>query len=561
MSPATVAIELLFDRIDVAAIRGGRAHATRRIPVKLPTNGQEWLRAIRDSGPALRDAVAELQVSGRPAIVLYRSPTQSVDLARFEIRSATEACSAARLKSIDSLPYSISSAVCRTVVAAKDRGGLPRRTHVIVGIERAEVVRAIVEIVEAAGLVFRGVTPLDAATLTASLRRAVRHTGPRRGWLYCGEYSSFFFLAGGGTIAFDRSIAIGTRTIVQALTRPIRLPGGDDLIELKPAAAERILHQHGIPDSDEVVLDESQLTRRHIMPLIQPVLQRYVVELRQSLRFGITDEKERASIEIDFFGPGSTIPGFAALLGWELRLDIKTDEPSRQYDYTRPASPGGELVGALSDPGFLDQMNLDPPEMAQRRETVRLRQWLWAGAAAAMVAVGVDAILAQSRLGRAQREAEVLTTSTASLEQLQRTQTVLLESITALNGLGQTIGEQMGDPVDVPAVLQELSRLTPGSVRLTRVGFRREGAQTRGRLNGEAARVRAGAAATELETYIDALKRSPLLETVVPRTVEVLTGGAGAGQRFEIIFDLVAAPTPPPRPALSAVAHPEGTGP
>jgi Tfp pilus assembly protein PilN len=542
--------------MDVAAVKGGRILDSRRLPVELPSEPNAWAKAVRRSGQNLRAAVQELGLTGSTAVLLYRSPTQAVDLASFPLRSTGQACAAAALTCTEALPYPVTSAICQTVAVGRDQSGSERKTHVVVAAERSDIVRALVEMVEAAGLAYGSATPIDAAIMAGLIGRALRHAGPQHGWLHFGTHSSFFILAGGGAVRFERSISLGLKTIAKSLTRPIRVQGADEPFELDPETADKILHRHGIPEDDEQIIhEERKLTRRHIMPLMQPVLQRYIVELRQSLRFGISEEKERESIAITVTGPGSALPGFAELIAWELRLDVSSDPHYAAYDYLAPAASGSELTEAIDDQQFLSRLNIQPQEMAQRRRFDRLRRWLWAGAAAALAMLGADAYRIHLRIADAKREAATLATATSVLETLQETQTRLLTAIGAMEGLEKTVADELGDRVSLRAVLQEFSRLTPESVRLTSMQFRRVEGKMTGRISGRASPIPGAGTQTELEPFVEALKNSPLIENVVLRNVQVSSLGPTSGQRFDAAFDAVETPE---TSELDAVATGDG---
>jgi Tfp pilus assembly protein PilN len=549
VSSTTVAIELLSDRIDVAAIKGGRVLSSRRIDVDLPSEATKWSKAGREAGDSLRSAVAELSVIGAPARVLYRSPTQAVDLASFELRSPTQACAAALLPCLESLPYSGSAALSEAMAVGRDRNGSNRRWHVVVAADRIDVIRTMVEMVESAGLTFHSATPIDAAMMARVVDRALRHSGPLRGWLHFGQHSSFFVIGGQGEVRFERSISLGVETIVQSLTRPIRLLD-EEAVELDREAARKIVHEHGIPDTDEPVHDSPTLTRRHIMPQIQPVLQRYVVEVRQSLRFGLP-ENERSSIGITVGGPGSTVPGLSELIAWELKLEMEPDPEYASFDYRSPASPGSQLLDAMKDRPFLDRINLQPVDTATRRHIGRLRRWMWAGAAVALAVVGFDGFRLHWRLGDTRTEAQTLRAAVAELESLEQTHQKLIAALGALGDVERALVEETRVRCDLRAVLHELSRLAPESVRINSMRFNSGGNAIVVRLHGQAAQVD-GAGRTELEPFIEAIKTSPLLANAELRNVEVNRAGGLKGQRFEATLEVISAPDLAEIPDLAA---------
>jgi Tfp pilus assembly PilM family ATPase/Tfp pilus assembly protein PilN len=539
VSSTTVAIELLSDRIDVAALKGGRVTARRRVPISLPNDATAWAKAVIENADKLRSTVEDMGVLGAPAHLLYRSPTQSVDLASFELRSAAQACEAAVLPCLEALPYPPAQALCEALPIGRDRTGSNRRWHVVVAAERTDVARTLVDLVETAGLTFESLLPIDAAIMSALVKQALEHDGPQHGWLHFGKYSSFFVIGGQGVIRFERSIGLGVETIVHSLTRPIRLPD-EEAVELEPSAAKRIVYTHGIPDSDEPVHDEPMLTRAHIMPQIQPVLQRYVVELRQSLRFGLP-ENERDSIDIAVSGPGSAIPGLCELIAWELKLNIVPDPAYAEHDDDVPAGTGSELLDAVKDRGLLTRLNLQPADTATKKQIGRLRRWMWAGAAAGLVVVAFDGVRLASRLNDTRREESSLTAAVAELQSLEKTHKKLKAAAVAMSELEQTVVEETGARADLKAILHELSLLAPESVRLNSIRFTREQSTMAARLYGGAEHLD-DQGRTELESFIEAIKASPLFGNAVLKNVEVGTAGGRSGQRFEATFDVLLAP-------------------
>ncbi len=548
MSSTSIAIELLSDRMDVAAVKGGRVIESRRILIDLQADPTGWARGVRGCSDKLRAVVEELNASGARTRVVYRSPSQTVDLASFELRSAGQACAAAILPAGEALPYSASSATIKAVAVGRDASGTQRRWHVVVAADRTDVVRALVDLVDEAGLTFESATPIDAAIMSGLVQRALRHAGPQHGWLHFGKYSSFFILGGEGRIRFERSIGLGVQTIVQSLTRPIRMPD-ENPIQLDVDTAKEIVHKYGIPETEEVLSDKYKLTRGHIMPQIQPVLQRYVVELRQSLRFGLPEE-ERGSIDISVGGPGSIIPGLLDLIAWELKLKFNADEQYAHYDYKEPACRGNELADAIEAWTFLDRLNLQPPESAQRPQLGLLRRYLWSGAAAALVFVAFDGIRLQSRLSDARRESARLEAAASEARSMEKTHRKLVAAIGAVNELEKIVADTVGARANLGAVLQEVSRLTPASVRLNSMRFAREEERLTCRIYGRAEQV--GAGKTEVEAFIEALKGSPIFSDASLRNVERGTVSGAPGERFEATFDTILAPDPAAIPHLAS---------
>src|SRR6185503_6012142 len=81
MKRKTLVLQLLPNRIDVAVVRGQRVVACRHLTVALGKEAAQWIQSLRTVGESLRPLVSELGAVGWGCVVLYRSPTQIVDLA------------------------------------------------------------------------------------------------------------------------------------------------------------------------------------------------------------------------------------------------------------------------------------------------------------------------------------------------------------------------------------------------------------------------------------------------------------------------------------------------
>ncbi len=528
--------------MDITARKRGRVIDSRRIPLDLSNDPTEWAKAVRSLGGKLKEFVSELDVDGASARILYRSPTQSVDLASFGLRTAHQSCAAAVLLAGESLRYSASAAIVKAVTVGRDVKSAERRWHVIVAADRIDVIRAISAMTESAGLVLESATPLDAAIMARLVQRALRFAGPQHGWLHFGEHSSFFILGGRGRVHFERAIGLGIETIVQSLTRPIRTPN-EEPINLDSSDAREIFHKHGIPATDAVLSEQHQLTRRHVMPQIQPVLQRYVVELRQSLRFGLPEE-ERDAIEITVSGPGSTIPGLPELIAWELKLKFSVDSQVTGFDHNSPGTEGSELCEAMENTPFLDQLNLQTKEVETRRLSGQLRRWLWIGAAAAIAVVAVDGFQLKVRVTEARKQVVALKKAAAEVQTLNKTQKRIVAAIEALVQIEKVIEVEVGEQADLRATFQELSRLTPESIKLNSMRLTRIKRIIKVQLYGRAIQPEVENDQTEVEKFVAALTASPLFEEVNLRNVERSLFAGKTGERFDASFQVILAPDP-----------------
>jgi hypothetical protein len=376
-------------------------------------------------------------------------------------------------------------------------------------------------------------------------RQALRKPGDYSGFLYIGEHRSAFVLASRGTLLFARAISLGLDALITSLTRPIRMPNATDAVSLTYETAREILHSHGFADRQQVVHEPTGLTGGQVIPLLQPTVQRFIIELRQSLRFGMPEE-QRQSIRMLLSGPGSTVPNFGKIVSRELQVGVDVDARYAKYTWHEPGSTGSELVDAQQDRAPLLQLGLAPQVMTRARQAARLRRWLWTGAAAAIGVVAMDAARFHGKLVEVQNQANSIAANATSIKSLQNTADKLLAGIGAMNALEASISSETAANVDVRACLQEFSRITPESIRLTTIALHQQDGRTVGSVHGYAFANPEVKGKAQLEPFINALRKSPLFETVVLTQVQVGTLGDQTGQRFEATFSTVPAPRKPP---------------
>ena len=554
MSAGSVVIELMPDRIDIAEVRGGRVIAARRLAVALPTETASWIPAVRDSVELLRRAVGELGLSGCGATILYRSPTQAVDVPSFELQSASEAKDAAILSCSGSLPYSSDMLVCEATVAHQDRTSKSKRWHIVVAADRDDVLQAMVDLVENAGLKFQSSAPIDAAVVNSLVERTCQRGTGVHGGLHVGRFSSFFVLVSSGAISFIRRINLGIETVVQTLTRPIHVSGSAAPVELSVDEARRLLFKHGIPDREQVVLESAGLLGSHVLPLMQPTLQRFLVELRQSLRFGL-EEADRQSLQVILDGPAKYVPHIVDLLNAELQVQVSAREYSEPFEVDAPAAVGTELANVIGDRASLSHMNLMPLDLASTRQLRSMNRWMWAGAAAAVTLLAADGAMTHLSLREAQHQVLAAQAADRQLDELRAQRERFQHAALELVNLEQMAQAQTGHRVDIRAVLQELAELTPDRIHLTTIGFSRSGSDLTGSIEGFAEALDEDALIGGLEQYMDQLKQSPLLQSVVLLDVTASTVADKDVKRFSANFVPVSIPDGEQPPQMAGAAQ------
>jgi len=343
-------------------------------------------------------------------------------------------------------------------------------------------------------------------------------------------------------LAFARPIPVGLDSLSSALTRPLRVAGGGS-VELNRDAARAILYDWGFPSRTQVVQAESGLTGAHIIPVMQPVLQRFMIELRQSLRFALP-EAQRQDLTLKLTGPGGRTPGFAHIVADELSVKVDPDDASREYDYRDVTSPASELMDALLCKRA-GELALEPAAISRVRRARHLQRWLWTGTAAAAAMIAMDVVRFESRLAGMRRQAQARQTQDEGMAALKLTADRLLATSSAMGVLEGTIRKEIGAPVRIGAVLHELSRLTPPAIRLINVSFKPGSEGTvLGGVSGYAMEDphHPGAASQLLQEYMERLTQSPLMSRLTLANVQSTLLEQAPAQTFDMSFEAIGAP-------------------
>lgn len=537
MSQKQVIIAIFPDYIDLVVYDRSQRVDGGRVSISAADQSDQWARSLRDSVGALRIMAHRLGVVDAPAAVLYHSPTQSIDLSSLAGCSTSEAIEAGKLGCADTLSYPAELAVCKAVAVANKAD---RQRHVIAVAEHEETAQVIAELVREARFRLTSITPLDAALMHHLVESALDSKEANRGWLYVGQQTSFFVIVSEGTLKFSRQIRLGCESFADGLTRPIYVAGRNDPIKLDIEAGREIFYQYGLPDPDQTVCESPAITGRQVLPLLQPLSQRLIIELRQSLRFGL-DQASGEGLHIFVTGPGSKLPGLAGLVSDKLGIEVSCDPAYSTYDWTVAGGQPGEVADALVSRSILPELNILPTEVSKNRQARQLRRGLWIGAAMGVMLIAFDSWGYHLRLVDLRKQVDGYEPQIAHIKQIKQASEQLGGSLTEMKQLEQAIDRQVGWRFDLWAYMQELSRVTPDSVRFTSIHFQRRGKNLSGTLSGYA-RVPSGGEETQLEACVERLRASPLFAKVVLDHVELDSKRAGGNQRFTIKLTTLSVP-------------------
>lgn len=469
MLRSRVIIEITPSRLELVVVRSGRAAAVRFerfTPEAAETPFPEWLEARLET---LAKWTRELGLAGSSATVAYWAGTGGCGVFSCPMGAGDAGADQSARLAVSELAglhqgVTISDVQRIATDPANSRSKQPQ-THTLAAIDRQEVAVALVEWAARAGLTVEHVAPLSAGPLVQSVR-AVMAASTEHGaaaQLWFDEHFAVLAAATGGRLALVRTISIGTEAIVDALCRSIHA-GGEHPVTLDRTDVRRLLAQAGLPAPDDVFDSQSGVTGRAVLPLVQPVLQRLVVEIKQSLRFSLTDG-ERSAAQVRLVGPGGSIRRLSEMLGSQCGAQVSA-EPSSTAGNDGASAARGSLTAWFS-PNI--DLSLLPPEIVRTGTFRRVRRGAWAGmgVAAALLALGAGLdFLKLADLKQVQASLESRATDLARAASEHTAAAAARDRALAMQTRASTL---LGESTAWSALLGAVAEATPSTIRLTNI--------------------------------------------------------------------------------------------
>lgn len=540
MPKTRVVIELSPSRLQATQVRGREAVRTVYERIRIPDYAETWPAALDVLQPRLAAMIKDLGVRQAPSTLLYFSPTATAGVFSCPERAGTAgARAAARLALAESADLALDSSPHALDHLSTDRraaDGQPAHIHTL-GIADTETTsQALAEWLVRAGTSPAELIPADVPGLVTAVDTALGQSGDDRVAvvLFVGEHSSVLTAASAGRLRFVRQIGIGAASLTDALAREIR-PAGQDHppVTLDPATASALLLSQGIPRRDQEIDPGRGLTGDAVLPLLQPVLQRCIVEIKQSLRFGL-DERERTRARLLGTGPGASIPRLVEVIGAQAGMQVESPEAA-------PRVLSDELCGATS--AWLAMrplaVNALPRGLDRQLSTRRLIRATWAGVGVGCALLAVDAYRTHQLSGSAQRSVAELRARLAASAQATSIQNNLVATSAALAAARERVAARLNGGTRWDAALAVMADRTPPSIRLQQIQMFSEGTKPVCRIIGHAPLTGNGDTSAPLKAYLDALSSSPIISSCRLGATQRATGPDGPIQNFEMTLWLV----------------------
>ncbi|MDQ7013733.1 MAG: hypothetical protein Q9O74_07535 [Planctomycetota bacterium] len=536
-----VYLELSATRFEFAAFDGRNLvghHAAR--PSTSALDG-DWADLLREFEVELTAWSAAHDLRGLRTTVVYSGPDTTALLSSCPASAGERrAALAARMILADTVSFTLEQNAHVELHVCRDRNaaeGEAPQLHTIGVADTESALIAMSQAIGRAGLVADEFIPAPAANLAAAVRAVPFESegDAPRVVLWIGNQTSGVAAVASGALAFARQIPVGIETLVEALARPVSSQQSESAPLIERDAGRELLLQAGIPGPDGWSDKSVTLDSRAVLPLLQPVLQRLVIELKQSIRFGLTAEA-RGSAELELAGPGASVPGVTELLSSGLGFPAVHSSKVCVSEESTGDIVTVRALGAAAP-------RLTPKEIAASNLARSTGRALLVGCAIGVLAIAIDAGHSWTQLRAATATLETI--DVGALDEgasVVATRDTAVAAQAGVRGAESRIAAQLGESAPFGAMMRALAAITPQEVELLSMDFRESAEGVECVLRGVVAGDSEESETDRFRRYTDALQACPLVrETQLGETRRMLDGDSPS-LSFAVTLRLVTLP-------------------
>lgn len=534
-------IEVSPARIEVAVVRGRAVEARRSGPLEPGDWNENWPGLLKPLTERLKALLASLGSDCTTATVLYAAPRCAAGVFSCPASTGRRAEDAARLALSDAAGFDIDSNPCAIerllVESGRAAQGAPApQIHLLGAADLDSSVAAVAAWAASAGVHADEIIPIAAPALAETVHRAMQSSasGPVA-VLRLGDHESVLAAAGDERLRFVRTVGVGFESLVGVLAREVRPASGDSpSITLDRSTAATLLYRAGIPQRGAEFDASLGLRAEAVLPLLQPILQRLVVETKQSLRFGL-GEAERSQIRLELIGAGAAVPRLGRVIAEQtgLALDPGTSVP-------------GPTESRHAIDSYLDRpwcgLSLRPLDADQALGTRRLVRSLWVGVGVAAAWVVAQGLFAGFELRERTDTLAFMDRALAAASKTTALSRQASDIRAAIGSVRQRIAGSLGESAPWDSVLTFLAQATPPEVRLTDLELKYDAGKPTCRLAGIARARVPGDPAEVIKSYLGAISSAPIVASARLGGTQRSESDGWAIQQFQVSLSIVGLP-------------------
>lgn len=531
-----IVVSLTTNRLRGAVVRGRRVVRAEEVEVEPALFANAWEQGLVPLDRPLRHLFTRLSnARATPRVTLIHHGARTVAQTHELPGSPQDARRAAIITARDAHgPGSITEGVVLAPSARK-----PGHSVVLTLTDREQDTGRCFAWVNRCGGRLEVIVPEVGAVVRAAAARVTDSDDPES-VCYIGANWSAIACGSSDGLILIRAFEFGCRNLADVFHRALAASPED------PNAGEAALFEHGLPFKSTQI--DANL-RARVLPLVAPVLQRFCVEVKQTLRFGVPADSLPSVITID--GPGAAIPQLAASLTETINMHVR---PAPGSDAANPLEPFG--VGTL-ERGWLTtsapSVGVVPPAIVEQRAFESLRCGLMAGVVAGAAALGAEYAHVWRQTTDLAPQFERHAPALAALTREEDVRARIVGLASTAGAAAKTLVESAGPRIDWAGALALVAESAGGSVAVENIEARTDASGGELNLRGVASSGTDAEAADAVAALVQSFQQSPMVAEVRLGAVGRDSDGSGQARR-SFLLTLRLRPIEPEHAGLAAYA-------
>lgn len=533
-----IAVSLTPHGLRGAVYRSGRVLRAERIDLDPAVIDGAWEQGLTDLDRPLRQLLTRLSLGrGRPIIsVMYHGrsvvaqtheiPGRADDARRAAIMKARESGGETTTVNGEILAPSALRLGSSMVLTLSDREQESSKIYAWItrcGGRLDAVIPEVSVVVRAA----------VARVMSAETVQGCCYIGTDWAAIACGSKSGLIMV---------RAFEFGHSLLADVFQRAL----GDGSAMIDASAGERALFEHGLPFKSTEINPE---LRARVLPLVAPVLQRFCVEVKQTVRFGVPADRQPSEIVLD--GPGACIAHLASSITESINMHVSV---APGLETARPLDPFGqgtaERSWVVSRTGCVD---LVPQIAVEQRSIDLMKGCLAAGVVTAGLLIGAEYLNAEVQRRSLEGQFATISPVVASMDRAHETMQGIRKLGVQAGAVARRVTPSPNQHTDWPGVLALVASLTSEAVRLDDFDGRVTPTGIELRLRGIATGPDDDAASDAMAAFVHGLQASDLITLAqIGGTTREQNAEGRATRQFSLTLTL--APVPAANTDLIAFA-------
>lgn len=516
-------LSLTPSQIDAALVVGKRIRASKRAKVSPAIWEEAWGDGLSAYDVTLGSLIKSLGVGKNTRTsVLYGSPG-SVTVVRSAPTTGDAGVDAARLEVVENVVNSGLEYISCATRLDHDEGA-----NVLVSADRDLNAQTVFAWLSRAGCRLEALVPMRAIALRKVIRDVTSREDDGTVTCYLGERTTVIASGGGGVLSSVRSIDFGFSLLVEAFARGLRQDveeGGSADVCMNHAEARERLFAVGLPTGAGSGVEVS----RSVLPLLQPVLQRYCIEIKQTIRFGMPEEGS-GNRTLRLVGPGAAIRGFVDPLSQSIDNEVHVDPSWAKFDPDSVCSDQSLEQDFIQDD--VPELRLTPRIVREQNASRQITAGIRAGVLCAGLALAAEGGIIYSKKADVSRSVSASEPSLASVREHRSQCEQAGAMAVSFESASELTLEHMEHRPDWYALLGELASVGGDSISMAEIRVFREDARVQVAVVG---RARLGAEhGNALGDLTEKLRASPLFRDVQLGSTSLVESGGQRSRRFEL---------------------------